>query len=284
MRSDVAVFIITHKRADKPLTYNLFKRARYSGKVYLVVDDKDEQLSEYRAKYKDRVLVFRKDDYKKNVDTHINKFEMNGAIFARNACIDFAQKMKLKYFFVCDDDLKKIYFKNPTTGKMVTKEASSNIERIFEHMVEYMETARQIAALAVADNGTFFGGINKTVEAGVKYTLTKMMLYRAEKPIKYESILFEDTATICNGYRIGKIGFSVMPVSVISQENGTTDGGCKELYEKMSYYVGDFMTLMCRPDAIRIIQNKSGELIGNAMQINLYPKIINENYKKACNE
>lgn len=52
------------------------------------------------------------------------------------------------------------------------------------------------------------------------------------------------------------------------------------MYQKLSYYVGYFMTLMARPDSIRITQNKSGELIANARKESLYPKIIDERYKK----
>lgn len=232
MRNDVGVFIITHKRAEKVLTFEMFKKAKYSGRIWLVVDDLDEQLEQYKTKFKDKVLVFNKEDYKKVVDTHINKFEMNGAIFARNACIDFAEKLKLEYFFVCDDDLKKVYFKNHITGKMITKEATRSIEKIFEHMVEYLEDAEQIVALAFADDGAFFGGINKTVEEGVKYTLTKMMLYRKQKPVRYKGILFEDMATIYRGYGSGKIAFSIMPVSVSSEKNGTNEGGVQRIVSK----------------------------------------------------
>ena len=255
MRNDVGVFIITHKRAEKVLTLEMFEKAKYSGQIWLVVDDQDEQLAQYKAKYKN-LLVFSKEDYKNDIDTHINKFEMNGAIFARNACNDFAQSMRLQYFFVCDDDLKRIYIKNPITGKMITKESTKSIETIIEKMVEYLESAKQIKAIALADDGAFFGGINKEVQQGIKYTLTKIMLYRAEEPVKYESSLFEDMATVYSGYGIGELAFSIMMASVSSLKNGTNEGGCKELYEKLSYYIGGFMVMMCRPDAVKIIQKK----------------------------
>ena len=56
MRKDTAVFIITHGRAEKQLTLDLLRQSEYSGKIYLVVDNKDEQLSEYKKKYGDMLL------------------------------------------------------------------------------------------------------------------------------------------------------------------------------------------------------------------------------------
>lgn len=55
MRNDTAIFIITHQRADKQLTLKMLKQSGYSGKVYLVVDDMDCQLQEYR---KDMAIIF----------------------------------------------------------------------------------------------------------------------------------------------------------------------------------------------------------------------------------
>lgn len=50
MRDNVAIFIITHQRADKQLTLKMLKSCGYTGKVYLVVDDMDSQIAEYRKK------------------------------------------------------------------------------------------------------------------------------------------------------------------------------------------------------------------------------------------
>lgn len=97
MRDDTVLFIITHQRAEKQLTLNYLKKAGYSGEIFLVVDNKDKDLEMYKKKYKDMLLIFDKEDYAKDVDAHINKFPMNGALFARNACIDFAKKMKKNF-------------------------------------------------------------------------------------------------------------------------------------------------------------------------------------------
>ena len=49
MRSDFAVFILTHGRADNVVTVPAIKKAGYTGKIYFIIDDEDEQawLAEY---------------------------------------------------------------------------------------------------------------------------------------------------------------------------------------------------------------------------------------------
>ena len=49
MRNDFAVFILTHGRADNVVTVPAIKKAGYTGKIYFIIDDEDEQawLAEY---------------------------------------------------------------------------------------------------------------------------------------------------------------------------------------------------------------------------------------------
>ncbi|EFC6976332.1 hypothetical protein DFZ72_21860 [Escherichia coli] len=39
MRDDFCAFILTHGRPDKVLTYRTLRRAGYTGKIFIVVDD-----------------------------------------------------------------------------------------------------------------------------------------------------------------------------------------------------------------------------------------------------
>lgn len=42
MRDDFCAFILTHGRPDKVLTYRTLRRAGYTGKIFIVVDDEDK--------------------------------------------------------------------------------------------------------------------------------------------------------------------------------------------------------------------------------------------------
>ena len=44
MRDDFAVFILSHKRADRVLTVESLKKCGYTGKYYIICDNEDPQL------------------------------------------------------------------------------------------------------------------------------------------------------------------------------------------------------------------------------------------------
>lgn len=61
MRNDFAVLILSHGRADRVYTIPTLRKGGYTGKVYIVVDNEDEQQDEYIARYgKENVIVFDK--------------------------------------------------------------------------------------------------------------------------------------------------------------------------------------------------------------------------------
>lgn len=277
MRKDTAVFIITHGRAEKQLTLDLLRQSEYSGKIYLVVDNKDEQLSEYKKKYGDMLLVFDKKKYAKGIDTHINSFGMNSALFARNACVDFARQLTFKYYFVCDDDIKCVKFKDGRAGKLKTQVAK-NIERIFSAMVRYMENA-PLQELGIIPDNTYIGGVNNSVKRGIKWNVCQIALFKTASPVTFKSIMWEDVATLSRDIKTGKIEFSPMFLSQCTPANGTNEGGCKKMYENSSDYANSFMVLLDRPDAIKI-EFKKGKFMMRSNHAAMHPCIIHERYRK----
>lgn len=279
MRDDTAIFIITHQRADKQLTLKMLKQSGYSGKVYLVVDDMDCQLQEYRKRYGDNILIFSKKKYAEKVDTHINKFRTCSAVFARNACIDMAKEMGLSFYFVCDDDIRCIYVKDGRTGKMETHKIA-DIERVLSKLVEFMENTR-VHAVAFADNSAYIGGANQHVRNGVKYVLTKFVLCRTDDPVIYQSIMWEDQASCYRDLGVGKIDFSIMFLAAATPPNEKGAGGCAEMYKSSTNYVNSFMVLMVRPDCVKIVPGKEEKCRMRTRQNALHPMILHEKYRRA---
>ncbi|HEC4426053.1 TPA: hypothetical protein ACGTJ8_004598, partial [Escherichia coli] len=56
MRDDFCAFILTHGRPDKVLTYRTLRRAGYTGKIFIVVDDEDKTRHQYMAEFGEQVL------------------------------------------------------------------------------------------------------------------------------------------------------------------------------------------------------------------------------------
>ncbi len=61
-------FILTHGRPDKVLTYRTLRRAGYTGKIFIVVDDEDKTRHQYMAEFGEQVLVFSKADIASRFD------------------------------------------------------------------------------------------------------------------------------------------------------------------------------------------------------------------------
>lgn len=87
MRNDFAVFILTHGRADNVVTVPAIKKAGYTGKIYFIIDDEDEQAEEYKKNFgADRVIIFDKQAAYDRADTMDNFNDHRAIIYARNEC------------------------------------------------------------------------------------------------------------------------------------------------------------------------------------------------------
>lgn len=111
LMNDYCVFIPTYKRSENVETYKTLRSGGYTGKIYLVVDDKDPELEVYRNKYKDQVLVFSKDEIAKRIDVCDNFSEKNSVIYARNKIPELARDVGVKYYLVLDDDYNRFSYR-----------------------------------------------------------------------------------------------------------------------------------------------------------------------------
>ena len=102
--TDFAVFIMVHGRPDKMWTLKTLRKQGYTGKVFLVGDNLDTTINEYKTKYGDELIVFDKIKASKNVDSGDNTGDMRSTLFAVNTIFDIAKEKKIKHFFImCDD-------------------------------------------------------------------------------------------------------------------------------------------------------------------------------------
>ena len=57
--NDFVVFILTHGRADRVITYNALRNSGYTGRIVLVIDNEDTQAREYISRYgEENVRIF----------------------------------------------------------------------------------------------------------------------------------------------------------------------------------------------------------------------------------
>ena len=90
-----AIMIISHKRANTQLTYETLQRVGYTGNLFIIVDDEDPQLEDYKRIYGDIIKVFSKDEMLKIADTIDNFNNKSNTLLPTIYCKVLAEQLNL---------------------------------------------------------------------------------------------------------------------------------------------------------------------------------------------
>jgi len=255
-RDDFAVFILTHGRPDGVLTLQTLEQLGYRGKLWLVVDDEDETLPAYRAKYGDaRVLVFNKAKYRALTDDGDNFPESRSVIYARNACWDLAAQVGVDYFVQLDDDYRLFFVFNQHTLERVWVHYS--ITEIFMSCLRLLE-ATGADSVALAQGGDYIGG-----PAGIKSWVHRKVMNSffctTAKRFWFCSKLNDDVSTYCEGNRRGMLFLTTKLAHLHQQATQQREGGLTSLYLTMGTYTKSFYSVMYCPSAVRVSMLVDGQ-------------------------
>ena len=276
---DYAVIIPTHGRYDRVFTIDSLRKSGYTGDIYLLCDDEDKQLYQYKEKYGDKVIVFSKDEYIGKFDKMDNFGSKACVVYARNAVWDFAKKIGLKYFIVCDDDYMALEYRITADGGYYAKKIK-NADGVFAAYVNFLKTSG-VDTVCFAQGGDYIGGKdNSKVKNGFKVSRKMMNLYffSADKPIEFKGTINEDlTSSVTEGQR-GQIILTSLMNSVVQKETQTNAGGLTEIYLELGTYTKSFYSVMAAPSCVKIASMGDGHLrIHHEVRWkNAVPKIIRE--------
>ena len=136
--NDFCVFILTHGRPNV-ITYKTLQTCGYTGLVYLVVDDEDSTVDQYKRVYGDKVLVFSKKEVAKTFDEGDNFENRKVIVYARNVCFRLAQEVGVRYFIELDDDYHGFAFKVLFQDGRMLERKIENLDKVFEILLEYFK-------------------------------------------------------------------------------------------------------------------------------------------------
>ena len=276
---DYAVIIPTHGRYDRVFTIDSLRKSGYTGDIYLLCDDEDKQLEQYKEKYGDKVIVFSKDEYIGKFDKMDNFGNKACVVYARNAMWDAARSVGLKYFAVADDDYTAFQYRVTPDGGYYGKTAK-NIDDVFSAYFNFLKTSG-VDTVCFAQGGDYIGGKdNSNVKNGFKVSRKMMNLYffSADKPIEFKGTINEDlTSSVTEGQR-GQIILTSLMNSVVQKETQTNAGGLTEIYLELGTYTKSFYSVMAAPSCVKIASMGDGHLrIHHEVRWkNAVPKIIRE--------
>lgn len=280
---DVAVLISTNGRARNQITYSTLRRIGYTGKIFLVVDDEDVELAEYKRIYGDSVKIFSKKEYFKKADLMINKADMCAAIFSRNACFDIAKENGISFFVNCDDDIKDIKFADIRGRKLITRKIT-DFDTVMKSVKKFM-TCIGSDAMSICEDGVYVGGLNEKVKTGAYWSMSHWFFFSSDTDLRFRGLWHDDRVFSMDVGKIGKIAFSmsIMRDTLPSEnEEEKQKGGMRSGKERFDRYSAEFMTLIAHPDVLKMyLDEKSGKWKLKRKGECASPKIISGKHKKA---
>lgn len=281
MGDDFAVLILTHGRAGNVLTYDTLKKHGYTGKIYIIIDDEDDQESLYYEKYGESVVKFCKKQTAKKTDVMTPSKKRNAVVFARNECWRIAGSLKLTHFCVLDDDYKTFGIRYCADNKLREKKIK-NLDSVFTAFCEFLDVSGAIT-VCMAQDGDFIGGAKSGFfKKGLARKAMNVWFMRTDRPFRYMGLTNEDTNMYVTLGGIGKLMFTVTNISVNQIQTQDNPGGLTDIYKQDGTFVKSFYSVMCRPDCVKVaaMGDKYMRMHHNVEWDYCVPKIINQKWKK----
>lgn len=284
-RNDFAILLLTHGRAEHIVTIKALERAGYTGKLYIVIDDEDEQEPIYRQKYGDKVIRFCKKEIDAWTDRGDNRAEDKRAIlWARNASFEIAKKLGLTYFMMLEDDQPWIATKSTNERREFLHQVHiRHFEDFLNLGIRFLD-ATGAKTICFGQGGDLIGGLKGGVErAFVKYKAMNSFICRADNPIRFAGRFNEDVTWYCRGWLTGHEMYSIMPIIFGQIATQTNKGGMSEAYKGIGTYVKSLMSALYAPACVKvsILKGNHWDRVHHKVNWNhTKPCILRENWKK----
>lgn len=280
-----AVFILSHGRPDNVITYQTLRKQGYTGRIFIIVDDEDKTLKQYKDKYKDEVIVFSKKDYDDKFDIMDNFDSRKVIVFARNACYDIARTLKLDYFFEYEDDYTQFLFRF-VDGKKLGHKYVNNLDQVLSAMIDCLD-ATKATTIAFAQGGDFIGGIGSFKNNTFKRKAMNSFVFKVNKnpkdDVQFIGRMNDDVNTYLTAGKVGKLFCQISTVMLNQLATQSNAGGNTEAYKSFGTYVKSFYSVIAAPNCCKIdLMGQTNKRIHHKINWNnAVPKIIDEKFKKA---
>ena len=281
MERKFGVFILTHGRAGNVVTVKTLRRCGYTGEIYIVIDDEDDQEQQYREEYGDHVIQFCKEKYIAKTDTMNPENPHNVVVYARNATFDIAKELGLTHFLVLDDDYKGFDWRYIEGPKLKGRKCT-HLDEACEAFMDFLDVSGALT-VAMAQAGDFIGGAQSgTFKKKILRKAMNSFFCRTDRPFKFMGAINEDTNAYVSLGSVGNLFFTITQLSLVQGLTQQNKGGLTEAYLDSGTFVKSFYTVMLAPSCCRVKQmgQKFMRLHHEIKWENAVPKIISSRYRK----
>lgn len=247
MKYNFACFILSHGRANNVQTVGTLKRCGYTGDIYIIIDDEDDQAADYYKRYgEDRVIMFEKSKAMRHSDSMDNFKKHNIVLYARNQCHRIAKELGIDYFLELDDDYSSFDFRFPKDGKLKAKKCMT-LDRLFDDMIDFLIQSDAMV-VALSQGGDYMGGAEgRYYWKGLARKAMNSFFCRTDRPFKFLGSINEDTNMYITYGMQGEKVFSVTSAAIVQKETQQNAGGLTDIYLDVGTYVKSFYSVMCEP-------------------------------------
>jgi hypothetical protein len=287
MRNDFVAFILTHGRPDKIHTIDALRKAGYTGKIILVIDNEDKTADRYYELYgRDSVVMFDKLKKSTEFDTIDRGTDRRAIVYARNACFDIAEDLGYKYFLELDDDytnFRQRFIKdNGEFGSWYLRD----FDAVVDVMINFLETSGALT-VAFAQTGDFIGGpSSKVFRDRLARKAMNSFFCKTENRFDFIGRINEDVNTYVNLGSKGNLFFTVADMSLDQTQTQANSGGMTELYSSTGTYTKTFFTVISNPSCVKVctVGVQHPRIHHRIDWDTAVPKIISGKYKKVTKE
>jgi hypothetical protein len=286
MSRNFACFILSHGRPDSVLTYKGLRNCGYTGNIYILCDNEDKTINQYKEIYGNQVIVFDKTKYAKHVDACDNYDMRNSIVYARNYNFVLAREMGVTHFLQLDDDYGKFGWVLNHLLELDNSSSIKSLDKIFNCFLDYLDRSK-IETIAFAQGGDLIGGHDGTFVQNFmkgKYARKAMnsFFFNASNASVFRGRVNDDVNLYCEGGRKGKIFLTNAMIRLWQPQTQQNSGGCTDVYLKLGTYIKSFYSVMVAPSCVKIaMMNSENQRIHHAVSWNnCCPVIIDEKYRK----
>lgn len=286
MIKSFCTFIISHGRPDKVITINALRRGNYSEPLFIVCDNEDKTIDNYRARFgPEKVLVFDKRKYAAMVDNADNFQNRRTTTHARNACFDLAKERGFQYFLVLDDDYTSFSYIDKSQ-KNTTDIRLRNINQVIKAVFNFLDSDDRIDSICFMQSGDTIGVMTNFEKWQEIFPFSKRkamnsFFCKTSRRFWFFSRLNEDVNTYLRLGNTGRLFMTIPQVLLQQVQTQATAGGMSEAYLASGTYVKSFYTVMIGPSyAVATVTPSMKRLHHKISWNNAVPKIIDEAHKK----
>lgn len=283
---DFAAFILTNGRPTNVITYDSLRRSGYTGRIFLIVDDLDPKREAYVEKYGKEVVVFDKKAIARTFDQGYNGFDpdrgLRSITYARNACVEIAKRLGIRYFIQLDDDYRNFQFRFDDQLAYHPR-VCKNLDLVFAALLRFYVSAG-VDSIAIAQGGDFIGG--ESSPRAQQITLVRKcmnsFLCSVDRPVQFVGYFNEDVNTYTTLGSRGRLMVTTNQLSLEQMATQSNPGGMAETYLESGTYVKGFYSVMYSPSSVKVavMQSKNPRLHHRVFWKNAVPKILRESVKK----